>query len=75
MCPTVAASQCLSLRTTTSIKRGMQKLSRRRVKTHAALPNEGTVLRIFSDLWVSGRFKLRRFRGYRDTGGTQEAAA
>ena len=38
----------------------------------AAPPNEVTVLRVFSGLWVSGR---RRIRGYGDTGGTQEAAA
>jgi transposase-like protein len=40
------ASQHLSLRTTNSIER-MQQEFRRRVKTQAALPNEGAVLRVF----------------------------
>jgi hypothetical protein len=47
----------------------------RRVKTQAALPNEGAVLRVFFGLWVSGQMKLRRIRGYRDIRGTEEEAA
>ena len=57
-----------------SIER-MQQEFRRRVKTQAALPNEGAVLRLFFGLWVSGQIKLRRIRGYRDIGGQQEEAA
>ncbi len=68
------ASQHLSLRTTNSIER-MQQEFRRRVKTQAALPNEGAVLRVFFGLWISGQMKLRRIRGYRDIGGKEEAAA
>jgi transposase-like protein len=68
------ASQHLSLRTTNIIER-MQQEFRRRVKTQAALPNEGAVLRVFFGLWISGQMKLRRIRGYRDLGGTEEAAA
>jgi putative transposase len=91
LCPTVAASleeageqlltfyqfpasQHLSLRTTNIIER-MQQEFRRRVKTQAALPNEGAVLRVFFGLWVSGQMKLHRIRGYRDLGGKEEAAA
>jgi len=68
------ASQHLSLRTTNIIER-MQQEFRRRVKTQAALPNEGAVLRVFFGLWVSGQMKLHRIRGYRDLGGKEEAAA
>ncbi len=68
------ASQHRSLRTTNSIER-MQQEFRRRVKTQAALPNEGAVLRVFFGLWISGQMKLRRIRGYRDMGGKEEAAA
>ena len=68
------ASQHLSLRTTNIIER-MQQEFRRRIKTQAALPNEGAVLRVFFGLWISGQMKLRRIRGYRDLGGTEEAAA
>jgi transposase-like protein len=68
------ASQWLSLRTTNAIER-MQLEFRRRVKTQAALPNEGAVLRLFFGLWVSGQIKLRRIKGYRDIGGKEKAAA
>ena len=68
------ASQWLSLRTTNVIERIQQEF-RRRVKTQAALPNEGAVLRVFFGLWVSGQIKLRRIRGYRDIGGKEKAAA
>jgi putative transposase len=91
LCPAVAASleeageqlltfyqfpvsQHLSLRTTNIIER-MQQEFRRRIKTQAALPNEGAVLRVFFGLWISGQMKLRRIRGYRDLGGKEEAAA
>jgi putative transposase len=67
-------SQHLSLRTTNIIER-MQQEFRRRVKTQAALPNEGAVLRVFFGLWVSGQMKLHRIRGYRELGGKEEAAA
>jgi len=67
-------SQWVSLRTTNVIER-MQLEFRRRVKTQAALPNEGAVLRVFFGLWVSGQMKLRRIRGYRDIKGTEKAAA
>ncbi len=45
---------------------------RRRVKTQAALPTEGAVLRVFFGLWVSGQMKLRRIKGYRDIGGKEK---
>jgi transposase-like protein len=67
-------SQWLSLRTTNAIER-MPLEFRRRVKTQAALPNEGAVLRVFFGLWISGQMKLRRIKGYRDIGGTEKAAA
>jgi putative transposase len=67
-------SQWLSLRTTNAIER-MQLEFRRRVKTQAALPNEGAVLRVFFGLWVSGQMKLRRIRGYQDIGGKEKTAA
>jgi len=67
-------SQWLSLRTTNAIERIQQEF-RRRVKTQAALPNEGAVLRVFFGLWVSGQIKLRRIRGYRDLGGKEKPAA
>lgn len=67
-------SQWISLRTTNVIER-MQLEFRRRVKTQAALPNEGAVLRVFFGLWVSGQVKLRRIRGYRDIRGTEKAVA
>lgn len=67
-------SQWLSLRTTNAVER-MQLEFRRRVKTQAALPNEGAVLRVFFGLWVSGQMKLRRIKGYRDIGGKEKAAA
>jgi transposase-like protein len=44
-------SQWLSLRTSNAIER-MQLQFRRRVKTQAALPNEGSVLRVFFGLWL-----------------------
>ena len=47
------ASQHLSLRTMNIIER-LQQEFRRRVKTQAALPNEGAVLRVFFGLWVGG---------------------
>ena len=68
------ASQWVSLRTTNVIER-MQLEFRRRVKTQAALPNEGAVLRVFFGLWISGQMKLRRIRGYRDIRGTEKTAA
>jgi putative transposase len=58
-------SQWRSLRTTNAIER-MQLEFRRRVKTQAALPNEGAVLRVFFGLWISGQMKLHRISGYRD---------
>ncbi len=67
-------SQWLSLRTTNAIER-MPLEFRRRVKTQAALPNEGAVLRVFFGLWVSGQMKLRRIKGYRDMGGKEKPAA
>lgn len=67
-------SQWLSLRTTNAIER-MQLEFRRRVKTQAALPNEGAVLRVFFGLWVSGQMKLRRIKGYRDIERKEKAAA
>ena len=67
-------SQCRSLRTTNAIER-MQLEFRRRVKTQAALPNEGAVLRVFFGLWISGQMKLHRINGYRDIGGKEKAAA
>jgi len=67
-------SQWLSLRTTNAIER-MQQEFRRRVKTQAALPNEGAVLRVFFGLWVSGQMKLHRINGYCDIGGKERAAA
>lgn len=67
-------SQWLSLRTTNAIER-MQQEFRRRVKTQAALPSEGAVLRVFFGLWFSGQMKLRRMKGYRDIGGKEKAAA
>lgn len=45
------------------------------MKTQAALPKKGAVLRVFFGLWVSGPMKLRRIRGYRHIGGTEKAAA
>jgi putative transposase len=67
-------SQWRSLRTTNAIER-MQLEFRRRVKTQAALPNEGAVLRVFFGLWISGQMKLHRINGYRDIGGREKAAA
>jgi putative transposase len=67
-------SQWVSLRTTNAIER-MQLEFRRRVKTQAALPNEGAVLRVFFGLWISGQMKLRRISGYRDIGGKEKTAA
>jgi len=67
-------SQWRSLRTTNAIER-MQLEFRRRVKTQAALPNEGAVLRVFFGLWISGQMKLHRISGYRDIGGKEKAAA
>lgn len=66
-------SQWLSLRTSNAIER-MQLEFRRRVKTQAALPSEGSVLRVFFGLWVSGQMKMRRIRGYRDMGGKEKSA-
>ncbi len=66
-------SQWRSLRTTNAIER-MQLEFRRRVKTQAALPNEGAVLRVFFGLWISGQMKLHRINGYRDIGGKEKAA-
>jgi hypothetical protein len=47
----------------------------RRVKTQAALPNEGAVLRVFFGLWINGQMKLRRIKGYRDIERKEKAAA
>jgi putative transposase len=66
-------SQWLSLRTSNAIER-MQLEFRRRVKTQAALPSEGSVLRVFFGLWVSGQMKLRRIKGYRDIGEKEKTA-
>lgn len=66
-------SQWLSLRTSNAIER-MQLEFRRRVKTQAALPSEGSVLRVFFGLWVSGQLKLRRIKGYRDIGEKEKTA-
>lgn len=67
-------SQWVSLRTTNAIER-MQLEFRRRVKTQAALPNEGAVLRVFFGLWISGQMKQRRIKGYRDIAGKERSAA
>jgi putative transposase len=67
-------SQWRSLRTTNAIER-MQLEFRRRVKTQAALPSEGAVLRVFFGLWISEQMKLHRISGYRDIGGKEKAAA
>lgn len=67
------SSQWLSLRTSNAIER-MQLEFRRRVKTQAALPSEGSVLRVFFGLWVSGQLKLRRIKGYRDIGEKEKTA-
>jgi transposase-like protein len=67
-------SQWVSLRTTNAIER-MQLEFRHCVKTQAALPNEGAVLRVFFGLWISGQMKLRRISGYRDIGGKEKTAA
>ena len=53
----------------------MQLGLRRRVKTQAALPNEGAVLRVFLGLWISGQMKLHRIHDYRDVGGKEKASA
>ena len=53
----------------------MQLEFRRRVKTQAALPNEGAVLRVFFGLWISGQMKLHCISGYRDIRGSEKAAA
>ena len=45
------------------------------MKTQAALPNEGAVLRVFFGLWINGQMKLHRINGYRDIGGKEKAAA
>jgi transposase-like protein len=68
------ASQWVSLRTTNAIERTQLEF-RRRVKTQAALPNEGAVLRVFFGLWISGQMKMHRIRGYGDIQGTEKAAA
>ncbi|HVB35253.1 MAG TPA: IS256 family transposase [Patescibacteria group bacterium] len=67
-------SQWLSLRTTNAIER-MQQEFRRRVKTQAALPTEGAVLRVFFGLWISGQIKPRRIKGYRNIGGEEKVSA
>jgi hypothetical protein len=53
----------------------MQLEFRRRVKTQAALPDEGAVLRGFFGLWISGQMKPHRINGCRDIGGQQKASA
>lgn len=44
-------------------------------ENQAALPSEDAVLRPFFGLWVSGKIKLRRIRGYHNMGSQQEEAA
>lgn len=68
------ASQHLSLRTTNIIER-MQQEFHRRIKTQAALPNKGAMLRVFFGLWISGQMNLRGIRDYRELEGKEEAAA
>jgi Type III restriction enzyme, res subunit/Transposase, Mutator family len=70
----LSESQWRSLCTTNAIER-MQLEFWRRVKTLAALPNEGAVLRVFFGLWISGQMKLHRISGYRDIGRREKAAA
>ena len=67
-------SQWRSLCTTNAIER-MQLEFHSRVKTQAALPNEGAVLRVFFGLWISGQMKLHCISGYRDIRGSEKAAA
>jgi hypothetical protein len=47
----------------------VQQEFRRRVKTEAALHNEGAVLRVFFGLWVGGQMRLQRIKGYSDLRG------
>lgn len=57
------SSQWKCLRTTNMIER-LHREFRRRIKTQAALPNEGTVLRLFFALYHSGQIRMRRVDGW-----------
>ena len=57
------SSQWKCLRTTNMIER-LHLEFRRRIKTQAALPNEGTVLRLFFALYHSGQIRMRRVDGW-----------
>jgi transposase-like protein len=57
------ASQWKCLRTTNMIER-LHLEFRRRIKTQASLPNEGTVLRLFFALYQSGQIQMRRVDGW-----------
>jgi len=67
-------TQWLSLRTTNAIER-MHLEFCRRMKTQAALRNDGAMPRVFFGLWVSGQMKLHRINGYRDIRGKEKTAA
>jgi transposase-like protein len=51
------------LRTTNLIER-LPLEFRRRIKTQASLPDEGTVLRLFYALYQSGQIHMRRVDGW-----------
>jgi putative transposase len=57
------SSQWKCLRTTNMIER-LHLEFRRRIKTQASLPNEGTVLRLFFALYQSGQIHMRRVDGW-----------
>jgi len=57
------SSQWKCLRTTNMIER-LHLEFRRRIKTQASLPNEGTVLRLFFALYQSGQIRMRRVDGW-----------
>jgi putative transposase len=57
------SSQWKCLRTTNMIER-LHLEFRRRIKTQASLPNEGTVLRLFFALYQSGQIHTRRVDGW-----------
>lgn len=56
-------AQWKCLRTTNMIER-LHLEFRRRIKTQASLPNEGTVLRLFYALYQSGQIHMRRVDGW-----------
>ncbi len=56
-------SQWKCLRTTNMIER-LHLEFRRRIKTQASLPNEGTVLRLFFALYQRGQIHMRRVDGW-----------